>query len=73
MGAVFIHEPPSKSQRESSRGVAGIKTAVRDRTMWVVAGFIFFWTFSPSNRIPLFYYQTDTLKFSQQFIGLLAR
>jgi predicted MFS family arabinose efflux permease len=40
--------------------------------MWVVAGFIFFWTFSPSIGIPLFYYQTDTLKFSQQFIGLLG-
>jgi predicted MFS family arabinose efflux permease len=38
----------------------------------VVSGFIFFWTFSPSIGIPLFYYQTDTLKFSQQFIGVLA-
>src|SRR5438876_1670710 len=73
MGAVFIHEPPAKSQREEFReALAGIKTAIRDRTMWVVAGFIFFWTFSPSIGIPLFYYQTDTLKFSQQFIGLLG-
>jgi predicted MFS family arabinose efflux permease len=40
--------------------------------MWVVAGFIFFWTFSPSLGIPLFYYQTDALKFSQQFIGVLG-
>jgi predicted MFS family arabinose efflux permease len=40
--------------------------------MWVVAGFIFFWTFSPSIGIPLFYFQTDTLKFSQQFIGMLG-
>ena len=72
MGAVFIHEPPAKSQREEFREAwRGIKTAIRDRTMWVVAGFIFFWTFSPSIGIPLFYYQTDTLKFSQQFIGLL--
>jgi len=37
-----------------------------------VAGFIFFWTFSPSIGIPLFYYQTDTLKFSQKFIGYLG-
>src|SRR5207245_9953641 len=36
-----------------------------------VAGFIVFWTFSPSLGTPLFYYQTDTLKFSQQFIGTL--
>ena len=40
--------------------------------MWIVAGFLFFWTFSPSIGIPLFYFQTDTLKFSQQFIGLLG-
>src|SRR6267378_2459483 len=73
MGAVFIHEAPAKSQREEFQEAwRGIKTAVRDRTMWVVAGFIFFWTFSPSIGIPLFYYQTDTLKFSQQFIGLLG-
>src|SRR3989449_8497999 len=73
MGAAFIHEPPAKSQREEFREAwQGIKHAIRDRTMWVVAGFIFFWTFSPSIGIPLFYYQTDTLKFSQQFIGLLG-
>ena len=73
MGAVFIHEATAKSQREEFREAwIGIKHAVRDRTMWVVAGFIFFWTFSPSIGIPLFYYQTDTLKFSQQFIGLLT-
>ena len=73
MGARFIHEAPAKSQREEFREAwQGIRTAVRDRAMWVVAGFIFFWTFSPSIGIPLFYFQTDTLKFSQQFIGLLG-
>jgi predicted MFS family arabinose efflux permease len=73
MGAFFIHEPPSKSRGEEFReALAGIKHAIRDRTLWVVAGFIFFWTFSPSIGIPLFYYQTDTLKFSQKFIGYLG-
>src|SRR5260370_42232770 len=73
MGAVFIHEPPAKSQREEFQEAwRGIKTAIRDRTMWVGAGVIFFWTFSPSIGIPLFYYQTATLKFGQQFLRLLA-
>src|SRR5262249_16371682 len=73
MGAAFIHEPRARSRREEFREAwRGIRHAVRDRTMWVVAGFIFFWTFSPSLGIPLFYYQTDTLKFSQQFIGVLG-
>src|SRR5437867_728387 len=73
MGVAYVHEVPAKSQREGFREAwQGIRSAVRHRTMWVVAGFIFFWTFSPSIGIPLFYYQTDTLKFSQQFIGLLG-
>ncbi|MBI1848507.1 MAG: MFS transporter, partial [Candidatus Rokubacteria bacterium] len=73
MGAAFIHEPPAKSSREELRAtMRGIRSALRERNVWVVAGFIFFWTFSPSIGIPLFYYQTDTLKFSQQFIGLLG-
>ena len=73
MGAAFIHEPRAKSQREELRETwQGIRRALKDRTLWVVSGFIFFWTFSPSIGIPLFYYQTDTLKFSQQFIGMLG-
>jgi predicted MFS family arabinose efflux permease len=73
MGAAFIHEPHAKSQREELRETwHGITSAVTHRDLWVVTGFIFFWTFSPSIGIPLFYFQTDTLKFSQQFIGLLG-
>lgn len=73
MGAAFIHEARARARRDEIREAwRGIRSAVRDRTMWVVAGFVFFWTFSPSIGIPLFYYQTDALKFSQQFIGLLG-
>jgi MFS family permease len=49
-----------------------IRAALRSRPLWAVAGFILFWTFSPSIGTPLFFYQTDTLQFSQPFIGLLA-
>ncbi len=49
-----------------------IKSGLRSRHLWVIAGFIFFWTFSPSIGIALFYYQTDVLKFSQGFIGALS-
>ena len=73
MGAIFIHERPAKARREELREAwEGIRKAVGDRAMWVVAGFIFFWTFSPSIGIPLYYFQTDKLKFSQQFIGMLG-
>ena len=49
-----------------------IREALRSRPLRAVAGFIRFWTFSPSIGTPLFFYQTDTLRFSQPFIGLLA-
>jgi MFS family permease len=49
-----------------------IREALRSRPLWAVAGFILFWTFSPSIGTPLYFYQTDTLRFSQPFIGLLS-
>lgn len=44
----------------------------RQLTLIIVAGFIFFWQFSPSFGTPFYYYQTDVLKFSQEFIGQLS-
>ena len=72
MACVFIREP--RVQREAGqfrRTWTAIRGSIGSRDLWVVAGFIVFWTFSPSLGTPLFYYQTDTLKFSQQFIGTL--
>jgi MFS family permease len=72
--AVFaVHEPRVGRQAGQFAATwAAIRGALRSRPLWVVAGFILFWTFSPSIGTPLFFYQTDTLKFSQQFIGTLA-
>ena len=55
--------------RETSRAV---RAALGQRTVWLVAGFIFFFAFSPSFGPALLYYQTDVLGFSQQFIGHLT-
>ncbi len=49
-----------------------IREALRSRPLWAVAGFLLFWTFSPSIGTALFFYQTDTLQFSQPFIGTLS-
>src|SRR5215475_10023786 len=69
----FVHESPVRVDREAFRAtLAAIKGALAERDVWVVAGFIFFWTFSPSFGPALLYYQTDVLKFSQQFIGHLS-
>src|SRR5258705_13043309 len=51
--------------------LGGIATAFKDRRLWVIAGFLFFYFFSPGIDTPLYFYMTDTLKFSQQFIGVL--
>jgi predicted MFS family arabinose efflux permease len=42
------------------------------RTLWLIAGFLFCYYFSPGFGTPLYYNMTDHLKFSQDFIGSLS-
>jgi MFS family permease len=73
MAVLFVTEAPAPADREAFREtLAAIRGALGERDVWVVAGFIFFWTFSPSFGPALIYYQTDVLKFSQRFIGILG-
>lgn len=73
MAAFFVREPPARTEREEFRTTwRAVRLALREREVWVVGGFIFFWTFSPSFGPALLYYQTDVLHFSQQFIGHLG-
>lgn len=48
-----------------------VRRGVGSRRLWVIAGFIFFWNFSPSFGPALIYYMTDHLKFTKVFIGTL--
>lgn len=73
MAALFVREAPARKEREEFRITwRAIRKALAEREIWVVGGFIFFWTFSPSFGPALLYYQTDVLHFSQQFIGHLG-
>jgi MFS family permease len=73
MTAFFVRERPAREgAKEFWTTWAAIRDALRERETWVVGGFIFFWTFSPSFGPAFLYYQTDVLHFSQQFIGHLA-
>lgn len=73
MAAFFVRDAPARADREAFATTwAAIRDALRERKVWVVGGFIFFWTFSPSFGPAMLYYQTDVLHFSQQFIGHLA-
>ena len=71
--AAIVREPVAVVDRaqlvETWRAV---RAALPQRTVWLVAGFIFFFAFSPSFGPALIYYQTDVLGFSQQFIGHLT-
>jgi MFS family permease len=70
---VFIREPRRPFDRAAfAETAAAIRAALSHRDVWTVAGFIFFYMFSPSFGPAFLYYQTDELGFSQQFIGTLA-
>ncbi len=69
----FVREAPARADRQALRETMhSIRQALGEREIWIVAGFIFFYNFSPSFGPALVFYQTDTLKFSQQFIGHLG-
>jgi predicted MFS family arabinose efflux permease len=50
----------------------GIVAALRSRRLWLVALFLFLYAFAPGFGTPLYYYMTDTLRFSQSYIGTLG-
>jgi predicted MFS family arabinose efflux permease len=73
MAFVFVHDERARLDTEALRRTwRAVLDAGRSRSVWMIAAFIFLFTFSPSFGPAFIYYQTDTLKFSQQFIGVLA-
>ena len=72
--AVFaVRERPARPDLEGLRETGrAVRRALGSPELWLVAGFIFFFSFSPSFGPAFFYYETDTLGFSQQFIGTLT-
>jgi predicted MFS family arabinose efflux permease len=70
---LFVREPVQRREAGAFQETAvAIRAALSGRDIWMVAGFIFFYTFSPSFGPAFLYYQTDELGFSQQFIGRLS-
>src|SRR4029450_12047564 len=70
---VFIREPRRPFDPAAlAETLAAIRVALTHRDVWTVAGFIFFYMFSPSFGPAFLYYQTDELGFSQRFIGTLS-
>jgi MFS family permease len=57
---------------ELKRAFSGLLESFRTRTLWIVGLFLLFYYFSPGFNTPLYFYMTDTLHFSQAYIGLLG-
>jgi len=73
MATAVVREPRARADRAAMlERVRAVRAALRAREVWVVAGFIFFFMFSPSFGPAFLFYQTDRLGFSQQFIGTLG-
>jgi MFS family permease len=49
-----------------------VRQVLRSRSLWLVALFIWCWDFSPSFGVPLYFFESNTLGFSQSLIGQLA-
>jgi MFS family permease len=60
------------SRTEIRRTVRGLAAALRSAKLYVVAVFLFLYSFAPGFGTPLYYYMTDTLAFSQAYIGTLG-
>jgi MFS family permease len=55
--------------RDTLRGLAA---ALKKRELWIVGLFLFLYYFNPGLATPLYYTMTDSLKFPQGYIGVLA-
>jgi predicted MFS family arabinose efflux permease len=72
MAIFMIREPRVQDgERQFWDTWTAIRGAVGSRTLWIVAGFIFFYNFSPSFGPALIYYATDVLHFSKILLGTL--
>jgi MFS family permease len=72
MAVWLIRESRVKAGEQQFRETwLAIRGATGSRPLWIVAGFIFFYNFSPSFGPALVYYATDVLHFSKLFLGSL--
>jgi len=72
-GAFLISEEKTAIDMEAFRAAfRALLSTLRSKPVLIVALFLFFYNFNPGFATPLYYYMTDTLKFSQATIGVLG-
>lgn len=60
------------SAPEMRRTFQSLVTATKSARLYVVALFLFLYSFAPGFGTPLYYFMTDALEFSQSYIGVLG-
>jgi predicted MFS family arabinose efflux permease len=70
---LMLKEPPVAQTNSQAwiKAKAQFRTLMKSKTLWTAAGLLFLVYIAPGFATPLYYFQTDTLKLSQQFIGTL--
>jgi predicted MFS family arabinose efflux permease len=69
VSAVWARE--SDVEQAPKKGAAGLAVLLTHRKFWALSAFIFLWSFYPFLGTAQFYYQSDALKLTPQFIGFL--
>lgn len=70
---LLLREKRSTIDRQAFRQtLRGLIAALRSRSLYLVAAFLFLYAFSPGFGTPLYYHMTDKLQFAQSYIGLLG-
>jgi predicted MFS family arabinose efflux permease len=69
----MLKEPPvaQANSQAWTNAKAQFRTLMKSKTLWSAAGLLFLVYIAPGFSTPLYYFQTDTLKLSQEFIGTL--
>jgi MFS family permease len=71
--AFLIDETPSLLDlAELRKTFRGLLSTFAQRDFWIIGLFLFLYYLNPGFGLPLYYYMTDTLKFSQDYIGILG-
>jgi MFS family permease len=69
----LLSERKSRANREEmQRTFRSVVTALKSAKLYLVALFLFLYSFAPGFGTPLYYFMTDELKFSQSYIGVLG-
>jgi MFS family permease len=70
---LLIDETPSRLDLVQLKSTfRALVAAFTLRELWLIGLFLFLYYLNPGFGLPLYYYMTDSLKFSQAFIGILG-